>query len=150
MPSDDPELKAVEGRLVALVRCVLAKADADAEFADQLKELFLSDTLRVALRSKGSKKGRRAVFDPVAFLSKHGPDALRQDLADRPTSELAEIARQQRVVPPKAIKRMDRDELAAKLVAHAERKLSQGGVFLKSNGKPEQPPVEPSDTDKPA
>jgi len=150
MPSDDPELKAVEGRLVALVRCVLAKAEADAEFAGQLKELFLSDTLRTALRSKVSKKARRAVFDPVAFISKHGPDALRQKLADKPTSELAEIGRLHRVASPKAIKGMDRDELTAKLVAHAKQKLSQGGVFLKSDSKPEQPRGEHSNPEKQA
>ena len=138
MPSNDPELKAVESRLAALVRCVVAKAEADPEFAGELKELFLSESLRVALRLKGGKKGLRAVFDPVAFLSKHSDDALRQDLADRPTSELAEIARVQRVAPPKSIKGMDRDELTAKLVAHAKHKLSQGGVFLKSDSKPEQ------------
>lgn len=147
MPSDDPELKAVEGRLVALVRCVVAKALADQEFAGQLKELFLSDSLRVALRSKGSKKRRRDVFDPVAFLSNHSPDTLRLDLADRPTSELAEIARLQRVAPPKAIKSMDRDELVGKLVAHAKQKLSQGGVFLRGDNKPEQSFDLPSDAE---
>jgi hypothetical protein len=133
MPSDDPELKAVEDRLGALVRCILAKAEADPEFAGQLKELFLSDTLRLALRSKGSKKGRRAVFDLVGFLSQHGLDVLRRELTDKPTSELAEVARQHKVIPQKVIKSMDRDELIEKLVAHAERKLSQGGVFLRGS-----------------
>lgn len=132
MQSDDPELKLVENRLVALVRCVLAKADVDTEFAKQLKELFLSDSVRLSLLSKTAKKGRRAIFDPVSFLDAKGIGALRQELSDKPTSELAEVARQHRVISLKSAKGMERDELIAKLVAHAERKLTQGGVFLKT------------------
>lgn len=141
MPPGDAEVKAIEDRLVALVKCVIAKARADAEFAEQLNELLLSDTLRAAIRSKGSKKSRQEVFDPVAYLSQHNATALQQCLAGKPLFELVEVATKEKLARPKAIKRMERDVLITELVAYAERRLNRTGVFI-GNGKSERQPSE--------
>jgi len=149
MPFPDSELKVVEDRLIALVKCIVAKARADAEFAEQLNELLLSDTLRTAVRSKGSKKNRQEVFDPVAYLNQHSAEALRQCLGDKPQSELVDIARKQRLAQSKSLKTMERDDLIAKLVAEAQRRLDRGGVWfghgeaMRQSGQPSQPESEP-------
>ena len=99
MPSDDPELKEVEHRLRTFVRCVIDKASADSDFAEQIKQVFLSETLRQTLSAKGHKKPKREVFDLVAFLGQHDAQLLRKELENKLISELAEIAKQYRVVP---------------------------------------------------
>lgn len=141
MPSGNPELKALEGRLLALVQCVVSKARTDAEFAEQLTELLLSDTLRTTIRSRDDKKNRKEVFDPVDYLSQHNATALQQFLAAKPKSELVDIARKQRLAAPKAIKAMERDELIAKLVTYAQDRLKD--VFF-GHGKSERQPSESS------
>lgn len=135
MRPDDPELKAVEQRLAALVRCVLAKAAADEEFAGQLKEILLSESLRTSVRKQAAAKTERPVFDPVRFLDASGEEALRQHLSLMPKSELADVARRYRVAPPKRVKGMEQPELVQELMRYAEQRLTQGNVFLKLTTK---------------
>lgn len=136
MPLVDPDLKEIKGRLGKLVQCVLAKAEADAEFADQLKQVLLSDRQD----SQPPKPKPLPIFDPVAFLSHHGVNPLREALDGKPTSELKAIIRKCRAATPKTIKSKEREELIAMLVAYAEQRLNQGGVFLNSDIKSDPSP----------
>jgi hypothetical protein len=132
MPSDDHELKAVKIRLDALVRCIIAKAESDTDFAEQLKEILLTDSLRSSIRTKPSGKLRRDVFDPVGFLAQNNEEGLAHELSAKTTSELRDIVRAYRIVAPKAAKTKERDELFDLVVTYALRKLDQGGVFNRS------------------
>lgn len=133
MPADDPEMKLVEDRLRALIDCVLAQALKTPELASQLKQVFLSDSLRLAVKSKSGKVSRRVIFNPTDYLATHTVDALRQELSDKTTHELMEIARKNKILTTKAVKDMPREDIITTLVAFAEQKLNQGNAFLRSN-----------------
>lgn len=139
-------MKALETRLQALVRCVLKKAQADPDFAGQLEEILLSDSLRTSLRSKESAApASRSVFDPVGYLQDHGQDRLRRELRERPNSELMDVVRFYRIVKGKAAKGLDRATMVEQILAYAERSLKQGGAFLrdsKGRSEGEEKPIE--------
>jgi hypothetical protein len=132
MPADELNLRAIEDRVIALVRCVFARAASDKEFEGQLKEILLSEDLPALLRSKKRSNSKREVFDPVVFLSRNGPDELRRELAHMPMSDLADVARKHRCMKTKAIKLAAREELVASTLSYAEREINQGSVFLRS------------------
>jgi hypothetical protein len=132
MPSDDQELKAVKARLEALLRCIVAKAESDTDFAEKIKEILLSDSVRSSIRKKATRKLSREVFDPVGFLGRNDANRLEQELSAKPTSELGDIVRLHRVLSTKVIKTTERKELIGLIVTYAQRKLDQGGVFNRS------------------
>jgi hypothetical protein len=138
MPPDEPNLRAVEARMIALVRCVFAKAASDEEFAGQLKRILVSDELPAVLRPKIPSAPKRAVFDPVAFLSRNDTDRLRLELAHMAPSDLADIARKHRCMNTKSVKLADPDALIASILSYAERKMNQGRVFLRSPQRDEK------------
>ena len=129
MPSDDQELNAVKARLAALLRCIVTKAESDTDFAAELKEILLSDTIRTSIRKRVPRKQAREVFDPVAFLGSADGKRLGQELSSKTTSDLRDIIRVHRVLPPKRAKTTEREELIDLLLAYAQRKLDQGGAF---------------------
>lgn len=131
MQGDNPELlKGVEKKLEALVRCVINKARNDKEFAEQLQEILLSDSLRESLREKKSSIAKIA-FNPVSFLQDHGPERLREELESKPKSELFDIVRSYRIVKGKPVKHLDRTHMLEEILGFAEKSLNQGGAFLR-------------------
>jgi hypothetical protein len=132
MRGDEPEmLKALEGKLVALVRCVVKKAKDDPVFADQLREILISETLVAKLTDSGRAVGKLA-FNPVACLQAHGRDGLRSELDGKPTSELSDVIRSHRIVKGKAAKALERPAMIDAILAYSERSLKQGGAFLRN------------------
>lgn len=133
MRGDKQELmKGLEKKLDALVRCVIKKAHNDQEFAEQLQEILLSDSLRETLRvTKPSTT--KIVFNPVSCLQDHGRDRLRQELETKPNSELSDIVRSYRILKGKAVKNLDRSQILEEILGFAEKSLNQGGAFLRDN-----------------
>ena len=89
MPSDDQELKEVKARLDALLRCIVTKAESDTDFAETLKEILLTDTIRTSIRKKVPRKLAREIFDPVAFLGSADGKRLEEELFERVTAHSA-------------------------------------------------------------
>ena len=129
MPSEDETLKVLQTRLNALVKCVIAKAKEDSEFAAELhKSLFANEQIEPVAPKP---KSRPPKFEPVGFLSEHGSEELRRALLEKGRSELVDIARFHRVVDSKTLKTMGQNELVESIAQYAARKLNQGGVFLR-------------------
>jgi hypothetical protein len=131
MQGDDPEvLKAVESKLVALARCVVRKAKEDPAFAEELREILVSDSLLARMTAKRPAT-TKPVFNPVAYLQLQGRDGLRSELEGKPASELSDIIRSHRIVKGKAAKVIERPAMIDAIVAYSERSLNQGGAFLR-------------------
>jgi hypothetical protein len=137
MQDANPEImKALEGKLNALVHCVLRQARSDPAFAAQLEEVLLSDSLRTKLIGKKSASPKSG-FNPVEHLQAHGQESLRRELEDKPNSELSDVVRFHRIVKGKAAKVLDRTTMVEEILAYAERSLKQGGAFLRDKGRTE-------------
>jgi len=122
-------LKALKTKLTNLVNCVLNKAAIDAEFATQLEEVLISDSLRAILREK-KKKARKSVFNPVAYLHEHDKDKLRVELEGKTDSELQLILRSEGIRKGKALKNIERQQMIDEIVLNSEHRLKQGSAFL--------------------
>jgi hypothetical protein len=153
MQGDDSEiLKALEGKLGALVRCVMKKAKDDRAFAEQLREILISDSLMAKLSEK-RRLVEKPAFNPVAHLQAHGPEGLSSELEGMPTSELSDVIRTHRIVKGKAAKVIERPAMIDAIVAYSERSLNQGGAFLRdrrggegsSADDPGKSPARPAD-----
>ena len=124
-------LKALETKLVNLVRCVIDHAATDATLAQQLEKVLLSESLSTLVREKKKVKKKAAVFAPVPFLHEHGEEGLRMELDKFTDHDLRLIIRSEgsrRVKEVDANKRLD---LVSEIVAHSTRRLHQGSTFLK-------------------
>jgi hypothetical protein len=132
MPPNEPDLRAIADRMIALIHCVYAKAASDEEFAGQIRAILLTDELSAFLQPRKRKKPMREVFDPVAFRSRNDADRLRGELAAMPLPDLIEITRKHRCMSTKLVKLAEPDALISSILGFAERKLNQGSVFLRS------------------
>jgi hypothetical protein len=137
MPSDDPSLRAIEARMISIVRCVFKRAAADEEFAGQLKRILLSDKRPIFPQPQKPSKPKREVFDPIAFLTRNNADRLREELTRLPVAELADTVRKHRCMKANLVKLAGPDALIASILSYSERKLNQGGVFLRSQPRHE-------------
>ena len=116
MSADEPTLWAIEARMIALVRCVLAKAASDDEFAGQLKQVLFTNEpplvthseLPASTQAKERNKTKRVVFDVVGFVARNGADRLPVVLAEMSADDLAEIVRKHRCMDIKSVKGAER------------------------------------------
>jgi hypothetical protein len=130
MPKSDPKwLKSVEAKLSRLVRCVVAKASDDPEFARQLAAVFEVDG-RDATPTEKPTPPKRRHFNPVTFLHEHGEERLRIELGFKTDSELREIIRSEGIMKGKEVNALERDRMINDIIAHSDRRLHQGASFL--------------------
>lgn len=132
MPSEGPELTAIRHRLNAVVRCVLAHAEKDAEFAAELAESLTGDS-----RPEPRPTKKPPGMNLVEALKDRGEGSLIQELGGLPTSELLNLAQHYEAAPAKQTKKMSRDELVACLVAKAHQRLGRGSEFIKPSPAPD-------------
>lgn len=126
---DSAILKSLETKLTNLVTCVLNKASNDPEFARQLEEILLSDSLQKTLR-EGKKKAKKHDFHPVAFLHEHGEEKLRMELEGKTDAELRVVLRSEGIRKGKELKSIERKEMIEEIMVDSSRKLKQGSSFL--------------------
>jgi len=127
MPSEGPDLAAIRQCLKAVVSCVLAHAEKDAEFAADLAQTLMGDG-----RPEPRATKKPPELNLVEALKGRGEESLIQELGGLPTSELLNLAQHYEAAPPKQTKKMSRDELVARLVAKAHQRLGRGSEFIKS------------------
>jgi hypothetical protein len=123
------QIKALEVKLTSLVNCILNKAASDTEFATQLEEVLLSDSLRVVLQ-ENKKKAQKSTFNPIAFLRENSIDILKAELERKTDSELRLIVRAEGIKKGKELKSMERQQMIDEVIQNSERRLKQGSVFL--------------------
>ena len=130
MQETNPEnLKAIERKLTNLVNCILNKASTDPEFASQLYDILISDSLKAILREK-KKRPKELAFNLVAFLHEHGKEELLKTLREKPDSDLRIMLRSEGIRKGKELKALERQQMIDEIFAHSEKKLKQGSVFL--------------------
>lgn len=122
-------LKALETKLTNIVSCVLNKASNDPEFARQLEEILLSDSLQKTLR-EGKKKTKKHEFHPVTFLHEYGEEKLRTELEGKTDAELRLVLRSEGIRKGKELKSIERKEMIEEIMSDSGRKLKQGSSFL--------------------
>jgi hypothetical protein len=123
------QMKALEVKLTNLVKCVLNKAAADAEFAAQLEDILLSDSLQ-SMVQENKKKTQKSTFNPVAFLRENNEDILKMELDQKTNNELQVVVRGEGIKKGKALKSMERQQMIDEIVENSKRMLKHGGVFL--------------------
>jgi len=122
-------LKAIEIKLNGLVRCILDEAGRNAEFANQLETILISDSLKSAL-GEPKKKLPREIFNVVGFLHENGLDKLREELERKTDSELREILRSEGLKKGKDLKSVEREQMLEEIITSSQRRLTQGASFL--------------------
>ena len=123
------QIKALEIKLTNLVNCILNKALVDAEFANRLEEVLISDSLRVLLKER-KKKPIKSVFNPVAFLQEHNEIELRTELEEKTDTDLRSILRSEGIRKGKELKNIERQQMINEIVQSSIRRLKQGSSFL--------------------
>lgn len=130
MSENNPEmLKALESKLTNLVHCILNEAQRNDEFARQLEEVFISDSLRKIL-GESKKKPQRDVFNVIGFLHENGEAKLRAELERKTDSELREILRSEGIKKGKELKVTTRQQMVEEIITNSQRRLTQGSSFL--------------------
>jgi hypothetical protein len=130
MSEAKPEiLKALEIKLTNLLRCILDEAERSDDFAQQLEDILISDSLKNILR-ESKKKPKKNVFNAVGFLHENGVDKLREELEGKTDSELREILRSEGIKKGKELKSIDRQQMIEELISISGQRLSQGSSFL--------------------
>lgn len=130
MPKPDPKLmKSLEAKLSRLIRCVITKAGNDPDFAQELGIVLEVGGSEVTPAAK-STPAKRKQFSPVTFLHENGEERLRLELGYKTDSELRDIIRGEGIAKGKEVSALDRDKMINDIVAHADRRLHQGSVFL--------------------
>ncbi len=131
MSEVDPKaIRAMETKLMNLVRCVVDHAATDPDFARKLEEVLLSDSLSKMVREK-KVESRRPTFVPVPFLHEHGDERLQNELNGMTDHELRMIVRSERIRRGKEVNALDRTTLISEIISHSQRRLDQGAAFLK-------------------
>ena len=124
----DNRRNALRRKLRQFVECVMAKADEDAAFADQLAEIFLGDAAGERAPQKSDVQQTKQTFNPVLFLKDHGEPALVRELESRTDDDLRGILRFQGLRRGKELKRLERTEMLREITEGARTKLKQGTV----------------------
>ena len=122
-------LKSLETKLTNLVTCILNKASSDPEFARQLEEIVLSDSLQKTIR-ESKKKTKKHVFNAVTYLHENGEDKLRVELEGKTDTELRQVLRTEGIRKGKELKNIERQKMIEEIIANSSRKLKQGSAFL--------------------
>ena len=131
MSEVDPKvIKAMETKLMNLVRSVVDHAATDLDFARKLEEVLLSDSLSKMVREK-KVESKRPSFAPVPFLHEHGEERLRSELNGMTDHDLRIIVRSERIRRGKEVNSLDRATLISEIISHSQRRLDQGATFLK-------------------
>ena len=126
---DSKRLRAIEIKLTNIVNAVINKAATDPEFANQLEEVLISDSLRKILGEK-NKKAKKPAFNPVAYLHEHDKDKLRVELDGKTDSELRLILRSEGIRKGKELKSLERQQMIDEIALYSDRTLKQGSAFL--------------------
>jgi hypothetical protein len=138
MPATDPKLlRSLNAKLTRLMRCVIAKAGDDPDFAQQLGDV-LRGNRRDGSRSEEPAPPKRKHFNPVTFLHENGPERLRAQLGYKTDSELRDIIRGEGIVKGKEVNTLERDKMIDDIIAHADRRLHQGSSFLAPTNRAKQ------------
>jgi hypothetical protein len=125
-------LKALETKLLNLVRCVVDKAAVDEPFRAELEKILLTDSLSKKLREKGTKgTNKRPAFQPVAFLHEHGMEELRRKLDDMTDHDLRVVVRSEGIRKGKEVRTLERAVLIQEIMDSSTRRLQQGSSFLR-------------------
>ena len=122
-------LKAIEIKLNSLVRCILTEAEKNTEFAGQLEEILISDSLKNDL-GESKRRTPKELFNVVGFLHENGVDKLREELETKTDSELREILRSEGIKKGKELKTVERQQMLEEIVISSQRRLTQGASFL--------------------
>lgn len=130
--SNPPNLKNLEIKLKNLVECVLNKAATDSEFAHQLEEILLSESLRKIVSTRKNKPARSS-FNSVDYLHQYGEDKLRDELESKVDVELKQILQAGSNKKNKDLESIERQQLIDEIIANANRVLKQGSSFLQVN-----------------
>lgn len=141
----DPQRALLLRKLRALVDCVIAQADKDAEFAEKLGQILL-DEKSEAPPSKSLPKQPGQAFNPVLFLKEHGEAALLRELETQTDDGLRTVLRFQGLRKGKELKRIERRDMVREIVDGAKAKLRQGLVVAQL-GTPEARERRPPEQD---
>ena len=130
--TEKQNLKNLEIKLKNLMKCVLDKAATDSEFAHQLEEALLSDSLHRIVAS-GKSKSKKSTFNAVAYLHEHDESKLRDELKDKTDDELKQVLQAESNKKSKNLKNIERQQLVDEIIANANCVLKQGSSFLQIN-----------------
>ena len=111
-----------------LVDCVMAKADDDTAFADQLAQILLSETASERAPRRVTRPKPKQTFNPVQFLKDHGEAALDRELEGRTDDDLRNILRYHGLRRGKDVKKLERAEMLRVIANGSRTKLKQGMV----------------------
>jgi hypothetical protein len=129
--ADSPRLKALQRKLHKLVACVMTKAAEDSAFAKEL-EAALTQHNAAEVSSKSPTTLKKLPVSPVTILHTKGEDGLRTELEKLTDDELRRLVRTEGLLKGHELKEISRPELMAELITGAQRRLGQGGAFLKN------------------
>ena len=124
--SREANLIAVKAKLRRLVDACLKQAESHPDFAVELEDILLSDSLKRDM----PRKRPRVDVDVVNELANSGEDGLKSRLDALADSELRLLAKADGALNGKELKEVDRSQVIDALIAVAMRKLNQGGSFL--------------------
>jgi hypothetical protein len=130
--TEKPNLKNLEIKLKNLLVCVLHKAETDSEFARQLEEALLSDSLHKVV-SPNKKRSKRINFNAVDYLHQNAESELRNELENKTDDELKQILQTGSNKKAKDLKNIERKQLVDDIISNANRVLKQGSSFLQVN-----------------
>ena len=123
-------LNILKVKLTGLVECILEKAANDNDFAKQLEEILLSDSL-YKKEKKIQSKSKNTDFNPLDYLSKHSKPELKNELSCKTDDELKKIFRSRGSRRSKDIKNIERDQLIEEIILETVRNLNQGWSIIK-------------------
>ena len=130
MSDEDKIKKAIETKLSNLFNCVLNEVGKNPNFAKEIEDILLSDSLKRIIKEKKNKK-IKVYFNTLEYLQNQNSEVLRTVLNLKTLTELKAIIKNDGAKNAKEFKDLSREQIIENIIENAQRKLKQGSSFLK-------------------
>lgn len=130
MLDEDKMKKAIETKLSNLLNCILNEVDKNPNFAKEIEDVLLSDSLKRILKEKKNKK-IKIKFNTLEYLQNNNSEELRTVLNIKSLTELKAILKNDGAKKANELKDLSREQIIENIIENAQRKLNQGSSFLR-------------------